>query len=214
MEKRKTLMPGYLKLWMSRNRMYFNGKFCKPLLLLCIFCNMQAAVYAQSRKEIKKLGIKSETVKVVEVANGQEKEIIESEELYDDNGNTVSEKEYDKKGVVQRKEVRTYNKNGDLTEEVDYGENETVIKKTVVLYNGNGEKTEEKTTDQSGKVTEWYKHGYNARGEKIYELKLAPDAKTITKSIFTYNNKGLKSEKKVFDANDKLLIHKRYYYRF
>lgn len=182
--------------------------------LISIFYFPISSSYSQSRKEIKKLGVKSETVKIVEIVGGQEKENIESEEIYDDNGNTISDKELDKNGIIQKKKTHSYNKSGDLTEEVEYGENEILIKKTTIVYNGNGDKTEEKTTDQTGKITEWLKHGYNARGKKIYELKLAPDGKTISKSIFTYNNRGLKSEKKVFDVNDKLLIHKRYYYRF
>lgn len=207
-------MLDYLKEKTINRNMSLLRSYFRLTALFCVFVFFNNYTYSQSKKEIKKLGIKAETVKIVETVNGQEKEITESEEVYDDDGNTVSDKDYDKKGVVQKKETHTYNKNGDLIEDADYGENETLLKKTVVTYNGNGEKTEEKTTDQSGKITEWYKYGYNARGERTYELKLAADAKTITKSIYTYNNKGLKSEKKVFDAADKLLIHKRYYYRF
>lgn len=206
-------MLDYFKLKMNKRNINVMSTRI-PLLLIAPFFFASSISFSQSRKEIKKLGIKSETVKIVEIVNGQEKEIIESEEIYDDNGNTISDKELDKNGIILKKKTQLYNKSGDLTEETEYGENETLTKKTVITYNSNGDKSEEKTTDQTGKITEWVKHGYNARGEKIYELKLAPDGKIITKSIFTYNNKGLKSDKKVFDAGDKLLIHKRFYYRF
>lgn len=178
------------------------------------FAISTSTLFAQSRKEIKKLGIKAETVKVIDVVNGKETEYLESEELFDNNGNTISDKKVNKAGTTIKKETNSYNKNNDLTELAEYGENDVLNTKTVITYDGNGEKTEEKTTDGEGKVKEWIKYGYNARGERMYELKLAPDGKTITKSIYSYNNKGLKSDKKIFDSTDKLITHKRYYYRF
>ena len=70
------------------------------------------------------------------------------------------------------------------------------------------------TTDAKGKITEWIKCGYNARGERMFELKLDADGKTITKSIYTYNNKGLKAVKKTYDSTDKLISHKKYSYSY
>lgn len=62
------------------------------------------------------------------------------------------------------------------------------MRRTVFTYNRNGDKSAEVTMDASGKV--------------------------LKKSIYTYDTKGLKSERKTFNGENVLESTKKYEYTF
>ena len=88
------------------------------LLLITII----SAGFSQSKKEIKKLKIKSSVVTVTETIDGKEKTFTESSQKWDKNSNVIEDIEYNKNGTFKKKESKKFNKNNDPTEEIIYDE--------------------------------------------------------------------------------------------
>ena len=97
---------------------------------------MSNVAVGQSKKEIKKNGVSRLTEKLIENVNGKETETIESDEFFDDNGNTLSKKEFNKTGNVLRKEVNVYNKDNHIIESTDFGENRRVASLSIAEPTG------------------------------------------------------------------------------
>ena len=55
---------------------------------------------------------------------------------------------------------------------------------------------------------------YNSLGEKSEEIIYGSDLKITKKHVFSYNNQGLKTEKKTYDAGNKLISSKKYIYSY
>lgn len=157
-----------------------------------VFCLMAAcllsisSIYSQSKKKIREHKIISETTYNTKIVDGKEVSIKDSYTAYDKNGNIVEEIEYNKDGVVKKKEKSVYNSNKDKIEEVRTGANGKFISKSTFLYNGSGEKVGEIEYDEAGKI--------------------------IRQTLTVFDAKGFKIEKRVFDSNKKLLYVKKYVY--
>src|SRR3990170_6499487 len=102
------------------------------LVLLLLSCNSS---FAQSKKEVKKLKIKSSTVTITEMVDGKEKTFNETYQKFDNSGNEVEDVEYNKDGTFKKKETRKYNKSNDVIEDIVYDEKENIKKKTLTEYN-------------------------------------------------------------------------------
>ena len=83
---------------------------------LLAFTLMTFVCFSQKKKEIKKLGIKSQVV--TETVNG--KVINDSKTVYDKNGQITEDWNYDKDGHLKSITKYTYNKDGNVIEEYEF----------------------------------------------------------------------------------------------
>jgi hypothetical protein len=166
--------------------------------------------FAQSKKDIKKYGIKSITTENLEMVNGQEKKFTDSYERFDSNGNVTEKKEFAKDGSFKSHESYKLNKNGLPVETLVYNEKGAVISKTITVYDDEDSKKEEIVYTGTGQLTERTKFIRNSRGEKTSEMTYNAEGKLIRKTVFSYDKNGMRTEKKVYDGNDKLISAKKY----
>ena len=138
--------------------------------------------FAQKRKEIKKFNIRS--VSCTETIAG--KTVNDTRELYDAEGNLITEFNYHKDGSLKSTIQYKYKNGKDLYEEVKYDSLYHVAEKKLYKYNALGYKTEELVTNKDGNIL-----------------------KTIK---YLYNRNGLKSERRTYDAAGKLISTKKYTY--
>lgn len=139
---------------------------------------------AQKKKEIKKYGIKTVTS-----TKSQGGKILKDEKLtYNSNGLLTEEVKYDEAGELVSVTRYKYNAEGDVTEEAEYNGKIILVEKRSMKYNVLSQKKEELITDKAGKQ--------------------------IKKFVYTYDSKGLRSEKKTFDANNTLVITKKIVYGY
>ncbi len=183
------------------------------LILIMIVINSDP-LFAQSKKDIKKYGIKSVTVENIEIVNGQEKKITDSFERYHSNGNVIEKKEFGKDGSFKLHESYKLNKNGLPVETIIYSEKGSVVSKTITVYDEEDNKKEETVYNAAGQVTERTKFIRNSRGEKTGEMTYNPEGKLIRKTVFTYDKNGMRTERKTYDGNDKLISSKKYIYTY
>ena len=57
--------------------------------------------FSQTKKEVKKLKIKSSVVTVTETIDGKEKTFTETSQKWDKNSNVIEDVEYNKNGTIQ-----------------------------------------------------------------------------------------------------------------
>ncbi len=156
--------------------------FCLSFFAIILFSNV---VFGQAKKEIKKLGVKTQTTSQ---KKNDGSELKDSFERYDKKGNVTEEIVYNSEGLIKEKKQTKYNEENNKTEVLTFDQNQKLKSKEVIKYNNLGEKTEE-----------W-----------LY----GKDNLLKTKAVFKYDSRGLKKEKKVFDPAGKLLQHKVYQYEF
>lgn len=131
---------------------------------------MPFCLLAQSKKDIRKNGVKGITEVVVEYENGKE----------------VSHNDVSKK----------FDKEGEVILEVNYDKNGALKDKTATKFNRDGDKIEEATFDATGKQINRFVYRYNADGEKSEEIKYDAKNVLISRSVYVINAKGLRTEKK------------------
>src|SRR5687768_11123282 len=86
---------------------------------------------SQSKKEIKKHGIRASTV--IEVEDG--KTLTNRKCIYGKNGETLEETTYTKEGTFKTLHKYKYNGDGDQVEEEEYDENNKLTERKKVKYN-------------------------------------------------------------------------------
>lgn len=153
----------------------------KNLIYILLFF-VSISGYAQKKKDLKKLGIK--TIEVSENNGG--KTFFDSKTTYDKNGEIIEDWNYDKQGNLKSILKIKYNNDSDPIEEQEFDGAKNLIEKRIFKYDLMGQKTEETFYDGSGKL--------------------------IKKHIITYLNNGLKTEKKIYDGNNVLKSTKKYIY--
>jgi len=97
---------------------------------------------------------------------------------------TVYEQDYVKGGGSHKESVVKYDEEGNIVEEVEY---------------------------KLGKVVKHFVYQYDDQNNKIKEIEYDPAGKKIKVSEYKYTN-NLRTEKAVYDANNKLLSKKTYQY--
>jgi hypothetical protein len=99
---------------------------------------------------------------------------------------TVHEQKWDDgvAGKVLIESVTRYDQLGNITEEMEY---------------------------KLGKVTKHFTYKYDSANNKIQETELDASGKKIRVSLYVYSN-GLRTEKTVYDGNNRLLSRKTYKY--
>jgi hypothetical protein len=140
--------------------------------------------FAQSKKDIKKNGIRSVTV----TDNENGKSLNNKVSYFDKTGETVEETDYDKDGSLKTIHKYKFNKDGDILEEEEHDGKTKAVEKHIYKYNKLGERIEEQILDSNGKMTKTH--------------------------YYTYNSKGLKTERKTVDANGKVICVRTYNYTF
>ncbi|MCK9254972.1 MAG: hypothetical protein M0Q45_06710 [Bacteroidales bacterium] len=130
--------------------------------------------FGQKAKELRKYNIKTKSVEKTIEKDGEKITFIETEEIYNKNGKILSKIEYSRNGEVKKKNIYKYDGFGNVIEEEEY--------------------------DAKKENHFFYKYSYNADGKKISQLKSDIDGKLIEKSVYSYDRRGLRTEKKEFDA--------------
>jgi uncharacterized protein YxeA len=196
----------------------------KIVLLLAFAAGCTFAAQAQSRKDVKKYGIKACTESITKTENGKEVTYKDSYRSFDKSGNTTEQTEFTHDGKVRKKETARYDKDGNVLEEMSYelkdaktGEAKdatSVSKKVSYKYNVNGQKTEESEFDGSGKLVKKTAYSYNTNGDRTGEVVYDAAGKLLKKVFYTYDKRGLKVEKKTFNGDNSLESTRKYVYEF
>lgn len=121
--------------------------------------------YAQ-KKKLKQGNIKKLTV--VQKKGGNENLLKQSEEVFDANGNTLEELEYNNDGTLDGKLVFKYDAFSNLLEKEVFSRDKksnavdlSLKEKRKYLYNGFNELSEEQVYDGKGKLEKKYVYEYN-----------------------------------------------------
>jgi hypothetical protein len=154
------------------------------LFINCLF--MSVLVFGQSKKDVKKFGIKSITETLTTFVDGKALTINDSYQKFDKKGQLIEEMTYDRYGKVKHKRQMKYNNLGD--------------------------KEEESTFDSTGHLEAREVYKYDSEGEKIEEIRYGAKGELLSKAIFTLDARGLKTERKTYDAKNKLIEVKKYIY--
>ena len=196
----------------------------KFIYALFFFCVLGYSSFAQGKKDVKKYKIRSITEIVSTTENGQEITYKAYYIAFNKDGEIVEETEYYSNGTIKKKETFKFDANENKIEETFYQKKNpkadsdspgVVNLKTIYKYNAHNDRVEEDEIDGStGKITKYHIFQYNSKGERNIEETYDDDKKLLKKALFTYDNKGLKTEKKVYNANNVLEMTKKYVYEF
>lgn len=158
------------------------------LLSLSLLIILSVPVLGQSAKKAREYNIKTKTVVKTVEQNGVPLTFNETVEQFNKNGKTTSKIEYSKNGKVKKERTFKYDSFGNLIEE-----------------------TEKDTKDATYFIT---KYTYNADGDKITETKTDGDGNLIEKSTYAYDKRGLRTEKKDFEASGVLKSLRKINYEY
>jgi len=98
----------------------------KIITLLIIAWAISNNLYSQSSKKVVNLGIKSVTVVREDYVDSNGKETLRSTTIFDKNGNTIEEKDYDKAGKLQGRITYEFNQDNDKIKETHFLPNNKV----------------------------------------------------------------------------------------
>jgi hypothetical protein len=193
----------------------------RSIFLFSIVLFFSTTISAQSKKQIKELKIKSMTETQTLYKDGKETVTYKSDYLvFDKEGNSITEIEYNSDGSVKRKQSTVYagkDKSEEVTEHPNDNDDNSPPKKYKKLtwkYNANGDKTEEVEYDASGAVVKKTTVAYDAKGNKAFEMEYDGSGKLTQKTAYAYDAKGLKTERKVYGPGDVLLKSVKYTYTY
>lgn len=155
-------------------------------LAFILFVSTSVLLTAQSKKEIKEAGIISRTENTVKTEKGRTKTYKESFEKYDNNGNKV--------------ELIEYKSNGDINNHTQFE------------YNGKGKVIKEKEINPLSKLPKSIVEYTYTENDRLFK-ELHYDSKNVLKKTIEYIYEGgLKKEKKVTNADGKVIENKTYTY--
>lgn len=158
--------------------------FLLRCLLTCALCICFIAAPAQKKKDIRRYGVKT----ISSTKTIGTKTVKDEKLTYDSNGLLIEQVVYDEEGVFVRTTRFKYNLDEEVTEEADYDAVNALVEKRSMRYNYLSQKTEERVTDRLGKQ--------------------------IRRITYAYDGKGLRKEKKTYDANNVLVITKKISYTY
>lgn len=154
------------------------------LLIILLVALGNTFAYAQKKKALKKMGVK--TIVVTET-NGT-KTLTDSKSYFDHNGRLTEEINYDSLGNFKNHVKYIRNIKGDVVEEL--------------------------VLDKEGKTAEKRVLKYNKLAQKTEELIYNKDNLLKLKHAYVYDKNGLKTERKTFDSKGILISSKKYTYLF
>lgn len=175
------------------------------LILFVFICSLS---FSQSKKQLKKNNIQQ----LESFLAFPEGKLIQSVKKFDSNGNEVFFEEYDEKGRLEKKRERIYDKNNLLLEERDYnvrGE----LKKTEKYEYDLGLLIKLSIFNDKNELIKLHETSYNGFEEKIKEVTKDGKGSVLESIEYMYDKNGLKTDKKTFDKEGKLIEHKIYEYK-
>jgi len=189
---------------------------CLHFISFLLICFQLAG---QTKKQVRDYGIRSMTETHIEYNNGEEvRKFVKQKTIWDNNGNITLDEYYTKTGslisrhtyiwkgkklVEEKQEVNQRKKEGEPNE----------FKHYVYLYDGQ-RKIGRETFDKQGNLESKEVYNYNRFGDKIEEVVLNAKAEIITRTIFTYNSKGLRKERNKMDAGNITISRVIYEYTY
>lgn len=141
------------------------------------------SVSAQKKKDLRKHHISC--IITMHVESG--KEHIDNKEFFNANGDKLLLLEYDKNGRFQGSVLYKYNNYGDVVEEKKSDRFGELMEQRIFVYNASRQKTTEIVNDKNGQLL------------KRFE--------------YRYNKQGFKTERRHFDASNKLQSVKQFIYQ-
>lgn len=126
------------------------------IILLCLLMGLGTALNGQDRKEIRDLGIESITVQEYFIEEGLDEPLVESIETFNEDGEVIEIREFNKRGEIKRWEKYSYDEDRNLIEEV------------FLTAKGKVERTEKSVFEDGLKVEKQY---YNER-DQLYKKKV------------------------------------------
>jgi hypothetical protein len=159
--------------------------FTRVALAFALLLFFTAPAFAQSKKSIKKNGVRS--VSIVDLENGRN--LNSHRVVYNKDGEMVEETDYDKEGNLKWVKKYKYNGDGDVIEEEENDTKNNKVEKHVYKYSSLGEKTEEQVWDGTGKIVKTHYYAYDGRGLKVERKTVDATGKTIAVKKYTYTFK-------------------------
>jgi hypothetical protein len=129
------------------------------LLMGCIL--LVSSLYGQSSKQIREMGIKSQTVLEVFIEEGMDQPVIEKKEIYDIRGNIIEIIEYNKNGDITNWQKFEYDEDENITSEIQLDDKGKVTSRIRTVYE-NQLKTEKQYFDSRDRMykKKIYKYDY------------------------------------------------------
>jgi len=112
---------------------------------------LSLSVSAQSKKTLREKGIKSLTVNEYFLEENTKKPVIESYEVYNEEGDLIEIKEFNSSGIIKKWEKYSYNEDGDIVEEVFLNDKGKVDITEKTIYK-DGLRVEKQFFDSKGKL--------------------------------------------------------------
>lgn len=123
----------------------------KKILIICFCLCIGMTSFAQGKKTVKNLQIKTRTEMTTLYRGNKEISFKESFKRFDAQGNEIEIYEYNEKGETTLHTAFTYNENDDIIEEITYNPNGSVFQTDKYQYTGKL-KTLRETYDGKGKL--------------------------------------------------------------
>jgi hypothetical protein len=189
----------------------------KKITLIAICFLIVFSGTALAGKQQKKNKVKSTTITQTIYDNGKPFTYKESTEVFDKFGNTTSLIEYGKDGGIIKKETATFDNNQNVVEETFFNSKTNKNYKKTYKYSVIKDKTplmEEVEYNAAGVVIKKTNYTYNANGKKASETVKDANGNIISKSLFIYNSKNLKTNKQTFNKSNVLETVKEWKYEY
>lgn len=122
----------------------------KQLIVLVLICIGMGAS-GQSKKTIKENRIISKTVEEYFIEEGMDEPVVESIETYNEDGEIIEIKEFNRRGEVKKWEKYVYDEEGELVEEIFLDPKGKVVSTEKSIYK-NGLKVEKHYINNRGKL--------------------------------------------------------------
>ena len=106
----------------------------KIIFMVVMFFLMVAVTNAQSKKTIREKGISSITVNEYFIEEGMDEPVVESIQRFNDEGELLELKEFNKKEEVKRWEKYLYNDDGKVVEQIFLDEKGRIIETEKYIY--------------------------------------------------------------------------------
>jgi hypothetical protein len=132
----------------------------KKTIVIFLVLAFSVSTFAQKKKNVQSHKIKSTTVYNSDFEDNDGKQVKESYERFDENGNTVEEIEYDKKGIEKKHILYEYDEEGNKTKET-YLKPGGAKEKTIEYKYQDGLKTERTVYLANGKIKTKKKYVYD-----------------------------------------------------
>jgi len=165
------------------------------ITLLTILLLIGITAPCQSKKERKKNKIKSTTEWETTTTDGKSSTYKTTYEEFDKAGHSILKIDYAPDGTILEKSSAVYDNNGNKISETEFNaEKKRDIKRTF-RYNALKDKVEENEYHSSGELLAKTVYTYDANGNKLTETETDAAGNVVKKNTYTYNSKNLKTGK-------------------